>query len=73
MISDDYLLLSGSSQHLIGMEEKDMMYTHSITSMVLKRLSNLRETQTKLEEKMSCENGICVLQGQESYLQDIKR
>jgi len=70
---DDYLLLSGSSQHLIGMDELDMQYTHSITHLVLKRLSRLREAQAKLEEKMTCENGVCVMQGQESYLEDIKR
>jgi len=70
---DTYLLLGGSSQHLIGMDLTDLSYPHSITSMVLNRLSNLRKKQTELENELKCETGICTLDNDQDYLIDIKR
>lgn len=71
--NDNYMLLSGSSQHLIGMDLSDLSYPHSITSMVLKRLSNLRKKQSEMEKELKCETGICTLDNDQDYLIDIKR
>jgi len=67
-----YLLLSGSSSHLIGMDTAEMVYTHSITNIVLNRLAGLRKSEDALEEKLICENGNYKQPGHDSYLEDIK-
>ena len=69
---NQYLLLSGSANHVIGMDLADMVYPHSITNMVTKRLHDIRDTQTELENSLICENGFCSLDKQLTYLDDIK-
>lgn len=72
-VGNQYLLMSGSAKHVIGMDLVEMIYPHSIMNMVVNRLSDMRKTMDDLEESIICEGGVCPLDKKLTYLDDIKK